>query len=119
MNGQKFPNDFGKSLHNHIHDNPANATDDSSLRAVIEKDALTRQDHTTDRAHFQGRFRATTYGDFKNMPGRAPEMAEALVENRDRNERAKELLDAATEAGVVIEDTDLHRLADDGGPVHG
>jgi hypothetical protein len=111
MNGQKFPNDFGKSLHNHIHDNPANATDDSSLRAVIEKDALTRQDHTTDRAHFQGRFRATTYGDFKNMPGRAPEMAEALQEDyvfeeakREAEFNAAKLAEAAATDGVILEE---------------
>ena len=34
--------------------------------AIVAKDALLLQDRSMTRAHFQGRFRKTAFGDFKN-----------------------------------------------------
>jgi hypothetical protein len=112
MNGPKFSNDFGKGIHNHIHDNPGNASDNTDLKAVIAKDALLLQDRSTTRAHFQGRFRKTVYGDFKNRPGRADEQSEALqhdyVFEQAKEEAAwaaQAIVDAAAADGVIVEDT--------------
>lgn len=92
---------------------------------IIEADGKLVQDHSRDRATFQARFRATTYGDFKNRPGRSLEYVEAAIEDHERDDQkavdaaAKaELIEAAAATGIVVEDHDLHRLADDGGPVH-
>ena len=127
MNGPKFYRGAGKNrvgIHTHIHDNPVNASDNSDLKAVIAKDAALLQDRSTARAHFQGRFRKTAFGDFKNSSGHKPEHTEAMATNDCVDEAKKVIVDAATEAGVIIEtdpvaqDIDLHRLADDGGPAH-
>lgn len=125
MNGPKFVNDFGKGVHSHIHDLPVNASDNIDIKQVVAKDAALVQDHTTDRAHFQGRFRATTFGDFKNRSDHAPELLEAQIEDHEREdakalatEAAAELETAAAATGVIVEDHELHRFADDGGPVH-
>lgn len=92
---------------------------------VIEADAKLVQDRSMDRAHFQGRFRATTYGDFKNRSGHGDEHSEALQDDYVFEEAKTErelaqaaIVDAAAADGVIVEDHELHRLADDGGPVH-
>jgi len=98
---------------------------------VIAKDAALAQDRGTARASFQGRFRKTTFGDFKNRVGLSPELSEAQLEDHEREDAKAALAMAALEAGVVLEVTaptyedeqtmmseiDLHKLAD-GGPVH-
>lgn len=128
MNGPKFYRGAGKNrvgIHNHIHDNPVNASDNSDLKAVIAKDAALAQDRGAVRASFQGRFLKTVFGDFKNRSGHGQEQTDAIAANNFIDAAKKVLVDAATEAGVVLEtepvavvDIDLHRLADDGGPVH-
>ena len=78
---------------------------------VIEADAKLVQDRSTTRAHFQGRFRKTTFGDFKNRLGRAYEQSEALqddyVFNQAKEEAALEaaaVIEAAAADGVVVEE---------------
>lgn len=112
----------GKHTHHH---GVVKLVPDLHISKVIEADSKLVQDHSTDRAHFQGRFRATTYGDFKNRPGHAPELLEAQIEDHEREDVKAaeaavkiELETAAAAMGVVVEDHELHRLADDGGPVH-
>ena len=114
MNGPKFSRGSGKDrvgIHNHIHDNPVNATDNGDLKAVIAKDALLLQDRSMTRAHFQGRFRKTAFGDFKGRPGRYDEMAEASQDDYVFNQAKEEaalaaaaLDEAAAAAGVVVEE---------------
>ena len=117
MNGPKFSRGAGKDrvgIHNHIHHNPVNATDNGDLKKVIEADAKLVQDRGTSRASFQGRFRKTAFGDFKGRPGRANEMAEAkqddYVFELAKEEAALAALAAAavTEAaaadGVIVEE---------------
>lgn len=80
--------------------------------AIVAKDALLLQDRSTNRAHFQGLFRKTAFGDFKGRPGRSDEFSEAKQDDYIF-EQAKEkaALDAAavTQAaaadGVVIEES--------------
>lgn len=112
MNGPKFVNDNGEGIHNHIHDNPVNATDNSDLKAVVAKDALLLQDRSLARATFQGRFRKTAFGDFKNRPGRTTEYVEALMDDHEFEDQKAEaagnaaaLTDAAAADGVVIEES--------------
>ena len=114
MNGPKFSRGNGKDrvgIHNHIHDSPINATDNGDLKAVIAKDATLLQDRSTTRAHFQGRFRKTAFGDFKHKPGRADEYNEAKQEDyvfEQAKEEAALAAAAVTEAaaadGVILED---------------
>jgi len=114
MNGPKFFNGVGKSrvgIHNHIHDNPVNATDNGDLKAVIEKDATLLQDRSGDRRSFQGRFRTTAFGDFKGKPGRAPETVQAQIENIAFDEAKAEataaataITEAAAKDGVIMEE---------------
>jgi hypothetical protein len=113
MNGPKFSRGTGAArvaIHNHIHDNPVNATDNGDLKAVIAKDATLLQDRSMTRAHFQGRFRKTAFGDFKGRPGRSDEMSEAKQEDyvfeqakEEAALAAAELVDAAAATGIVIE----------------
>jgi hypothetical protein len=113
MNGPKFSRGSGKyrvGIHNHIHDNPVNATDNGDPKGIIAKDALLLQDRSMTRAHFQGRFRKTAFGDFKGRPGRADEMAEAkqddYVFSLDKEEAAlaaAAVTEAAAADGVIIE----------------
>ena len=109
MNGPKVQWDM-QGHHNHIHDNPVNATDNGDLKAVIAKDALLLQDRSMTRAHFQGRFRKTAFGDFKGRPGRADEMSEASQEDYVFNQAKEEaalaaaaVTEAAAADGVIIE----------------
>jgi hypothetical protein len=114
MNGPKFFNGVGKNrvgIHNHIHDNPVNATDNGDLKAVIEKDATLLQDRSGDRRSFQGRFRTTAFGDFKHNPGRADEHSEALQDDYVFEEAKAEAAAAATATveaaaadGVIVEE---------------
>jgi len=114
MNGPKFSRGNGKDrvgIHNHIHDSPINATDNGDLKAVIAKDATLLQDRSMTRAHFQGRFRKTAFGDFKGRPGRADEMSEAKQEDYVFNQAKEEaaltaaaVTEAAAAEGVVIEE---------------
>jgi hypothetical protein len=81
------------------------------IAAVIAKDALLLLDRSMTRANFQGRFRKTTFGDFKHKPGRAEEMSEAAqddyVFNQAKEEAALEaaaVTEAAAADGVVVEE---------------
>ena len=113
MNGPKFFRGAGKDrvgIHNHIHDNPVNALDNSDLKAVVAKDATLLQDRSMTRANFQGRFRKTTFGDFKSRPGRADEVSEASQEDYVFNQAKEEaalaaaaVTEAAAADGVIIE----------------
>lgn len=98
---------------------------DFDVLKVIENDGKLAQDRSTTRAHFQGRFRKTTFGDFKNHSGRNHEMVQAQIEDHEREDvKAEEVaaqaavVEAAAAKGVVVEDVDLHRLDDDGGPAN-
>ena len=113
MNGPKFSRGNGKDrvgIHNHIHDSPINATDNGDLKAVIAKDATLLQDRSMTRAHFQGRFRKTAFGDFKNRPGRAEELSEAKQDDyvvelvmEEAALAAAAVTEAAAADGVIIE----------------
>ena len=114
MNGPKFSRGAGKDrvgIHNHIHHNPVNATDNGDLKKVIEADALLLQDRSTTRAHFQGRFRKTAFGDFKGRPGRAEEMSEAKQDDyvfelakEEAALAAAAVTEAAAADGVIVEE---------------
>ena len=78
--------------------------------AIVAKDALLLQDRSMTRAHFQGRFRKTAFGDFKGRPGRYDEMSEAkqddYVFSLDKEEAAlaaAAVTEAAAADGVIIE----------------
>ena len=78
--------------------------------AIVSKDALLLQDRSRNRASFQGRFRKTTFGDFKSRPGRAIEQVSGLMEDHefeDKKAEAARTAAAVTEAaaadGVIIE----------------
>lgn len=115
MNGPKFSRGKGNDrvgIHNHIHDNPVNATDNGDLKAVIAKDATLLQDRSHNRASFQGRFRKTAFGDFKGRPGRADEMDEAKQEDyafelakEDAALAAAAVTEAAAADGVIVEES--------------
>jgi hypothetical protein len=115
MNGPKFSRGAGKDrvgIHNHIHDNPVNATDNGDLKAVVAKDATLLQDRSTTRAHFQGRFRKTAFGDFKNRSGRYDEMAEASQDDyvfelakEEAALAAAAVTEAAAADGVIVEES--------------
>lgn len=84
------------------------------VSAVVAKDALLLQDRSMNRAHFQGRFRKTAFGDFKGRPGRLPEMEEAALADVAFNAEkasaaiaAAAVVDAAAQDGVVIEDASI------------
>jgi hypothetical protein len=119
MNGPKTK---GDNRHYHTHYLPVVNVE---TKDIVDKDAALVQDHSTERASFQGRFRKTAFGDFKNRSGHKPEHTGAMAANDFVDEAKKVLVDAATESGVIIEtdpvamqDIDLHRLNDDGGPIH-
>ena len=85
---------------------------DKPLAEVMAADALLLQDRSTTRAHFQGRFRKTAFGDFKGRPGRADEMSEAKQEDyifAQAKEEAALAAAAVTEAaaadGVIVEES--------------
>ena len=151
MNGSKFSkfaSAVHRGAHNHIHGvsrvGLVTITEGQSIGGIIAKDRALKQDHSATRASFQGRFRKTSFGDFKNRPGHGPEMVEAQIEDHEREDAkaewalgALDLAVAAADAGMVIEenpfsaeeieahrlaeeaeDVELHRLADDGGSVH-
>jgi hypothetical protein len=67
-------------------------------------------DRSMTRAHFQGRFRKTAFGDFKNHPGRDVEMADAQLEDGMFNAAKAagaitiEVIEAAAADGVILED---------------
>jgi hypothetical protein len=89
---------------------PVNATDNGDLKAVIAKDALLLQDRSRNRASFQGRFRKTAFGDFKNRSGRYDELAEASQDDYVFNQAKEEaalaaaaVTEAAAADGVIIE----------------
>ena len=115
MNGPKFSRGAGKDrvgIHNHIHDNPVNATDNGDLKAVIAKDALLLQDRSHNRASFQGRFRKTVFGDFKGRPGRAIEQVSGLMEDHEFEDKKAEaartavaVTEAAAADGVIVEES--------------
>ena len=78
--------------------------------AIVSKDALLLQDRSRNRASFQGRFRKTTFGDFKSRPGRADEVSEASQEDYVFNQAKEEaalaaaaVTEAAAADGVIIE----------------
>ena len=78
--------------------------------AIVAKDALLLQDRSMTRAHFQGRFRKTAFGDFKNRSGRYDEMAEAAQDDYVFNQAKEEaalaaaaVTEAAAADGVIIE----------------
>jgi hypothetical protein len=114
MNGPKFFRGAGKDrtgIHNHIHDSPVNATDNGDPKSIIAKDALLLQDRSTTRAHFQGRFRKTLFGDFKSRPGRADELAEASQDDyvfelakEEAALAAAAVTEAAAAEGVIVEE---------------
>jgi uncharacterized membrane protein YebE (DUF533 family) len=96
----------------HAQDKTQSEIGNPEVSAVIAKDALLLQDRSMTRAHFQGRFRKTAYGDFKNRPGRADEQSEALQDDYVFNEAkteaalaAQAIIEAAAADGVVVEDT--------------
>lgn len=102
-----------KGTHNHIHGvkphQPA-VVSDQPIADIIAKDAALVQDRGLTRANFQGRFRKTTFGDFKGRPGRSDEMSEAKQEDyvfeqakEEAALAAAELVDAAAATGIVIE----------------
>lgn len=100
-----------ETLRNLKHDNDAALAAQRQPSLVVDNDSKLAQDHGTDRAHFQGRFRATTFGDFKNRPGYAPEMVAAQIEYHEREDAAREaaetsaaITDAAAQDGVIVED---------------
>ena len=79
--------------------------------AIVAKDALLLQDRSTTRAHFQGRFRKTAFGDFKGRPGRAEEMSEAKQDDYVFNQAKEEaalaaaaVTEAAAADGVIVEE---------------
>jgi len=99
--------------HNHIHGvsrSLLTITDGQSIGELIGKDALLVRDHSAERAQFQGRFRKTSFGDFKHRPGFGPEIVEAQIEDHE-HEDAKaveanataEIVKAAADAGVIVE----------------
>ena len=96
---QRLPN----VLNQHLHTHNLPMVNETTER-VIAKDAALAQDRGTARASFQGRFRKTTFGDFKNRSGRSPELSEAQIEDNDRSSQAEELLAASAEAGVIVEE---------------
>lgn len=121
---------ISKLSHRHNHTHEAKLVD-FHVQEVIGKDGALAQDRSVTRAQFQGRFRATCFGDFKNRPGFASEMVEAQVEDHEREDakaeeaaKVSEIVESAATEGVVLEteitsldeEIDLHRLADDGGP---
>jgi hypothetical protein len=119
MNGSKTK---GDNRHYHTHYLPVVNVE---TKDILDKDAELVRDHSTERASFQGRFRKTAFGDFKNRSGHKSEHTEAMAANDFVDEAKKVLVDAATESGVIIEtdpvamqDINLHRLNDDGGPIH-
>ena len=80
--------------------------------AIVAKDALLLQDRSTTRAHFQGRFRKTAFGDFKGRPGRAEEMSEAKQDDYVFNQAKEEaalaaaaVTEAAAADGVIVEES--------------
>ena len=96
MNGPKIPvlkpgadPALIRGRHNHHH-GVVKLVSDLDITAVIEKDVQSRMQagfiHETQHAQFNGRFRATSFGDRKNRPGRVPEHTEALVEHKDRKQ---------------------------------
>jgi hypothetical protein len=118
MNGPKFSRGAGKDrvgIHNHIHGvNPHGALiiTDKPLAEVIAADATLLQDRSMTRAHFQGRFRKTAFGDFKGRPGRADEMSEASQEDYVFNQAKEEaaltyaaVTEAAAAVGVIVEES--------------
>jgi len=132
MNGSKIRVDVQEAgvvvgergRHHHTH-GVVKLVKDLDITKTIEADVKLAQDHSHDRASFQGRFRKTAFGDFKHMPGRSPEFVEASIEDHEREDKKVELETAAAASGVVLEgemslhqEIDLHRLADDGGLVH-
>ena len=84
--------------HQHIPEVPTPAQ--SEAAAVIAKDATLLQDRSMTRAHFQGRFRKTTFGDFKGRAGRGTEHIEALMEDHEFEDKKAE---AARETAAVAE----------------
>lgn len=112
MNGPKITKDNGKGRHHHHH-GVVVYTPDLTITTTSENDAKLVQDRSTDRAHFQGRFRATAFGDFKHKPGRADEQSEASQDDYVF-EQAKEeaalaaaaVVEAAAADGVVVEDNE-------------
>ena len=80
--------------------------------AIVAKDALLLQDRSTTRAHFQGRFRKTAFGDFKGRPGRTPEHLEGLMEDHEFEDKKAEaartavaVTEAAAADGVIVEES--------------
>ena len=83
------PKAHGHGHHRHLH-GVVKLVSDLDITTVIGKDAQSRMQagfiHETQHAQFNGRFRATSFGDRKNRPGRVPEHTEALVEHKDRKQ---------------------------------
>jgi hypothetical protein len=84
-----------------------------NVATVIAKDATLLQDRSMTRAHFQGRFRKSAFGDFKHKPGRATEELEAMREDHEfedkKAEAAREaaaVTEAAAAEGVIVEDNE-------------
>jgi hypothetical protein len=103
----RLPNVKGQHLHSHHL-----PTIDKEVEKVVAKDATLIQDRSGDRRSFQGRFRATAFGDKKHNPSRKPEIGEAHIDNKLCDgakavaaERAEAVTDAAAADGVVIEET--------------
>ena len=97
--------------HSHIH-GVVKFTPDLNISKVIEADAKLAQDRGQDRAHFQGRFRKTAFGDFKGRPGRADEISEAKQDDYVFNQAKEEaalaaaaVTEAAAADGVIIEES--------------
>ena len=104
MNGPKTQwNSHG--VHNHIHGVPKPAPIVLDAPAAIAADAQTKVNasmvHETQHAQFNGRLRATSFGDRKNRPGRVPEHTEALVEHEDRKQV---IMEPALDAGEAPHD---------------
>lgn len=76
-----------RGRHHHFH-GVVKLVSDLDISTTIAKDADIKMRvgfvHDTQHAQFNGRFRATSFGDRKNLPGRKPEHTEALLEHADR-----------------------------------
>jgi hypothetical protein len=101
----RLPNVKGQHLHSH-----RLPIVNTEVEEVVSKDATLIQDRSGDRRSFQGRFRATAYGDAKHEPGRAPEMSDAQFENKlfdsaktAAAEQAEAVTEAAAADGVILE----------------